>query len=345
MASSHTKPAPIRRLSDLLEEQQEPFLLDVYLLEKGYSKKIYNSDARNQSWIGDSCKKLLRLSREGINTSKLLKSALKNLIFDRNTSNCDRKPSGSGRFSLYSYDSDKDKKTQVMELDRVSSACSGRARSSCPDGNVIFSSAENFRPLELYNFKKQAAADRKLQWGCMEDCKQFSPVSVLEPPSDEGSPGHNHSNGENPYALNFNIHNEASEEAILSASLWDLLGDGSSQHLKSKRVLQQTKQLLFDCVREVIESHARKERSNECIGPEKLGKIVCDQIISWGKQGGNETNITQMLETDFSENGKQWKHFQPQIKEIGNGIGDAIFYEIRDEIVSDMLDLFVLERC
>lgn len=41
MASAITKPE--KRLGEFLKEQQEPFILDVYLLEKGYSKKCTSS--------------------------------------------------------------------------------------------------------------------------------------------------------------------------------------------------------------------------------------------------------------------------------------------------------------
>jgi hypothetical protein len=64
----------------------------------------------------------------------------------------------------------------------------------------------------------------------------------------------------------------------------ELLGVG--KFLKSKRVLQQTKQLLFDCVKEVVESQAKKERGEQnyrkFLGPEELGKLICERIISWG---------------------------------------------------------------
>jgi hypothetical protein len=60
-----------------------------------------------------------------------------------------------------------------------------------------------------------------------------------------------------------------------------LLGVG--EFLKSKRVL---KQLLFDCVKEVVESQAKKERGEQnyrkFLGPEELGKLICERKISWG---------------------------------------------------------------
>ncbi|KAL6012906.1 hypothetical protein ACLOJK_003395 [Asimina triloba] len=275
LMASLTKQAPVRRLVELLQEQQEPFLLDIYLREKGYSRKIPTSAATHNSWIRDSCRKLLRSSSSG------------------------SKNSSAG------------------------------------------------------NSTSKASVDTKLHCSCPEDCKQSSPVSVLESPSDEGSPAYSHrevcrrtTNAANPSALDLNLANSVIEDSTLSASLWDLLGPGSSQKVKSKRVLQQIRLLLFDCVREVIDNHARKEswHLNACVGSEKLGKMVFDEILSWGKQSVGKSNITQMIDCDFSESRQLRKHFQPQIKEIGMEIGDIIFKELRDEIVEDMVGLLFSGR-
>ncbi|WOK98473.1 hypothetical protein Cni_G07185 [Canna indica] len=50
-----------RRLSELLEEQQEPFLLDVYLLEKGCSERLFASQPRNMCWPVNACRRLQRI--------------------------------------------------------------------------------------------------------------------------------------------------------------------------------------------------------------------------------------------------------------------------------------------
>ena len=53
-----------RRLFELLEEQQEPFLLDVYLLENGYSDdKMFDSQSQSLCWPSIiACKTLKRMS-------------------------------------------------------------------------------------------------------------------------------------------------------------------------------------------------------------------------------------------------------------------------------------------
>lgn len=62
MASVPNSMHPVRRLFELLEEQQEPFLLDVYLLEHGYSdNRAMEGTATSICWPGSSscsCRKL-----------------------------------------------------------------------------------------------------------------------------------------------------------------------------------------------------------------------------------------------------------------------------------------------
>ncbi|XP_077233889.1 uncharacterized protein LOC143876124 isoform X2 [Tasmannia lanceolata] len=367
MASFH-RSKPIRRLHELLEEQQEPFLLDVYLLEKGNSRKGWNSESRTRFWPCDSCQNVQSLCNYSfrkrrvriINCSKILRSVLTKIVSGKNRKapNCDYKASVNGRFSV----SDLGGETQVVELDRFSTASSATVFDSCSDGDmdeshsaqkshISLSSTDAFRVPKLHTMKEKAATYRKVQWGYMEDCKQLSPVSVLEVPSDEVQFCPRACKEEHP-----------SEETILSAPQWEFLLHSleekqsievakpeellkcCSSFLKAKRVSQQTNQLLIDCVKEVVESRSRKGRWNfdEFLGPELLGKTIFDQICSWGKQGGDVTNITHLIKSDFSNSIQEWRHFHPQVKQIGIEIGDAIFEDIRDEIVSDF---FALERC
>lgn len=114
------------------------------------------------------------------------------------------------------------------------------------------------------------------------------------------------------------------------------------QYMKIKRILQRTKQLFFYRAREVVENHGIQSRSwnfHEYYGPEMLGKIICDKFLSWSKQDGDVANVTQMLESEFKDFSKQWNHFQPHIKEIAIELGDGIFENIIDDIVTDLLDL------
>jgi hypothetical protein len=140
----------------------------------------------------------------------------------------------------------------------------------------------------------------------------------------------------------------ALEKPISYTGVAELQGLGephpSPQLLKSKRVLQQTNQLLFDCVREVVESHAKKERGKQhykkFLGPEELGKLICERITSWGIQDGDETNTNYFLDSV-----EEWRAFEQQKREIEFDIGDTILEEIKNEIVTEMIDFLPPTRC
>lgn len=162
-----------------------------------------------------------------------------------------------------------------------------------------------------------------------------------------------------PSTCNFKI----ADDSIVSASLWELLfqpalekprGSGVSEKLepvksninpsphfaKSKRVLQQTRQLLFDCVREMTETHAKKEREKQrnCkgfLGAEEIGNLLYEKLGTWGNQAGHEANINFVLELDLLGSAEEWSNTYQERREIGNEIGDTILEEIIEEIVAE----------
>ncbi|PIA57040.1 hypothetical protein AQUCO_00600042v1 [Aquilegia coerulea] len=217
MDSSLTKQKPVKLLSELLQEQQEPFCLDVYLLERGYPKKILSKGRNGGSSIGNSSKDLSTLSSHGLKRRKkispcpkILKTVLNKLISNNILVSC------KDELKTASFDarSIQNGKTNVSikgkmnyhasELDRFSSASSMTiCDSSCsesdmedefspPQQNQISSSctsaSQTFKPCQLTDHENAIQ-----QCGCLEESKQHSPVSVLdEIPSHEVSPFHSH---------------------------------------------------------------------------------------------------------------------------------------------------------
>jgi hypothetical protein len=145
-----------------------------------------------------------------------------------------------------------------------------------------------------------------------------------------------------------------SGDSMVSASLWESLINSSivkkshigfsklrgitwtasSQYLRNKRLLQQGKQLLFDSVKEALETHGRKgERekyAQDVAHPEDIKKIIY-------KQTGDFTNLTHKMNFDLSSTLEDWSDFQQSERRIGREIGDAIM----DEILKEMVDLFL----
>lgn len=130
----------------------------------------------------------------------------------------------------------------------------------------------------------------------------------------------------------FFLPNVITEDSILSAYLWNLLVQTtvpaeksscagltsvgrphSSAFSISKWVMQQTKQLRLDCVRESIEKK----------------HVVCKEI--------RESKLREML-LDSTKDKEYWGDYETEKREdIGVVIGNAIVEEITSEVVMDMM--------
>lgn len=166
---------------------------------------------------------------------------------------------------------------------------------------------------------------------------------------------------QNPSRTCITLAKKITEESILSASFWRLLfhsavekpscagaaetlelvhSKPTSQFLKSKKVVQQTKQLLFDCVREVLESRGKEtgqQDKKEFLGSELLGNLVCGKIKEWGKHSVDGFNLTRLLNADIHDSVQEWNDIEAEVRDIALEIGDAIMEEIKDQIVTEML--------
>lgn len=150
------------------------------------------------------------------------------------------------------------------------------------------------------------------------------------------------------------------EDSLLSTALWgsliqtakrdnnytkeelrEFLGHHDvSKALKSKRTLHKTRQLLFDCVREItINLSGQQGCKKQFVGPEKLGKIIWERTREWSQQAaGNETNNVTNL--DYLSSISEWSKFEPQVKDISVEIADAVLERVNNEIVAEMMEKF-----
>lgn len=342
MDSNLPRTASVKQLGELLQEQQEPFTLENFLQERGYAKKSLSPN--NTLKRSASCD--LKRRRKVIpQCCKIVKAAFQKLL------------SINGKLRIKNAEL----RERNQEIDEAvgwfSSASSTTVFNSCPETesdtdermnstrrDYVSSATGNLEELSKQREQLnsiQATNDRKHQWRCTEDTKQLSPVSVLEEiPSNEASPVHKTNNTERtPHLI-------VTDDTVLSACLWDSQElcaiNPSSQHQRSKRVLRQTKQLLFDCVREVVETNysndKKRKHSQEFLGSEEIGKLICDRISRWERQYGDEANITGLINVGFLDSAEEWKDFKPQAMVIGVQIGDAIFEEVRNEIVTELSD-------
>ncbi|KAG5230761.1 DUF4378 domain-containing protein [Salix suchowensis] len=407
MAITETK--PLKQLRELLHEQQEPFTLNSHLLERGYSRKSSNSESTccfhgNSSM---SLKRSVRCGLNTIKKpphSRVLRAVLNQAISIKRRLRINGSNHNDEKINV----SEKSRNDQqVPELDRFSSASSATVFNSFSESEVeemstssqndILLATNTSQLLNLHN-PQEVSADRKLQQQCIEESRQLSPASVLERiPSHGNFPIHSNKTEDSSTAeeesatkTRVRLPVKFTEDCILSASLWEVLfyppnekpvcGEAtetqefvqsyfSPQYLKSKMVLQQTKQLLFDYVKEIVETQEREGKlqchHQQFLGPEELGKVIGEKIKSWDKQSGNESNLIKLLNLDLpsSEQGwsnykpdrrdkglavedtvldlldseQDWKEYKPQQRETGSEIGDIILEELVNDIVRNMI--------
>lgn len=152
-----------RRLFELLEEEQEPFLLDVFLLEQGYSDhRAINTNAASVCSPGAACKRLKRFVATAYGFKRkrggrLVKFLFNKVAFNKVTSKAWSVAIDSGRWMLLGSFFEVKGKVNSVEFRRLSN--SGRTDGSEAD---------------------------KEKWRDLSSSNQFSPVSVLDQHSDEG---------------------------------------------------------------------------------------------------------------------------------------------------------------
>ncbi|XP_009361074.2 uncharacterized protein LOC103951432 [Pyrus x bretschneideri] len=368
------------KLADLLQEQQEPFVLEVYLSERGYLRKSSSTKTNSRSRNTNSSKKLTRSSSWGnLSCPKILRSLYKKLVSRHSETTsikgCEKRE-GESNAGTNTQRSNR----ESGESDRISSASSRTQYDSCTEGEKESTDAA---PVSLRNDHDASVAadasqvsepcnmkERKLQIARLNGQsseihrKQQNSVSVPEdktPHANASLPLHNKYELQTPCPSTYSF-NKITEDSILSSSLWQLLfhppfenptASGVSEMLeparssinpsphfaKSKRVLQQTRQLLFDCVREMTENHAKKMKDHQqhnCdqfLGAEEIGKLVYEKLGGWGsKQAGHQANVNFLLESDLLASAEEWGDNYQERREIGSEIGDAILQDIIKDI-------------
>ncbi|KAK2445733.1 hypothetical protein QL285_016630 [Trifolium repens] len=337
-------PKPEKKLVEFLKEQQEPFILDLYLLEKSksWSSSINNFETPpSNSIINKQHKPLfpfLKLLLTAIHHDKKKKKKLAT-IKDSNTTNLNKHANFVDNITQESNNSS-DHQT-VMETDRFSTASSSTMFQSCSDiddeeeDRTSFSLDTTCQACSLCNIGVQSQQDttkRKRRQRCIEVCvsdetlnKDVCVCDVIVP-------------------------KKITEDSLLSVALFSSPFETSKKDQKNystkqlqqilgrKKVLHKTKRLLFDCVRELTINLNRKDSKGS--SPEMLGKIIWERTKKWSQRGGNiETNLTNLLTLDYLDSINEWSEFKTEVKDVSFEIADEILEcVIKDEIVLEMFE-------
>ncbi|RWW18155.1 hypothetical protein GW17_00017882 [Ensete ventricosum] len=293
---SRASPGRGRRLSELLEEQQEPFLMDVYLVEKGYSERLFTSQATSLCWPITACKRLKSLHGHGFRRrrscrpSKCMLAKLLNGKAIRKALSWNTKKKNKKAFLLPDTGSEE----KAMSGGRAVGDLNGALRRRCMQ---------------------------------VDDSKQLSSVSVLELRSQEGSPVHTNKKEED--ASTLNLDSPRKDLDIFRELLELAYASARDQLAKSKKQLEQ------HCEQDagrVVDSH-------ECFARETAESEVHETDNSWKTLKEDVGSLTQLTCSDISNAGREWYEFQPQMREVGTQVEEAIFEDNIEDVIVEMLCL------
>ncbi|TKY57918.1 hypothetical protein E2542_SST14972 [Spatholobus suberectus] len=351
-------PKQKKRLGDFLSEQQEPFILEVHLSERVYSKRW--------SLNGDSSITSEKPTTSGLNKKKnallpfyqVLKSLYNKLAF--------HKESKSTLTKVHEYDQRNKhagvpQSTRVDHIVQFSSDRSSSMLNSRSDideeGNSILSHEDQhlFYSHTLSNMEPQ----RRQRQRCIEGSPESlgkRPVRRVPNVSEDVRRMQQRIR-----SCGVILPKKIREDSLLSAAIWSSLLDQSikkrnctrglgellpgtndvSQILKSKRVLHRIKKMLFDCVKDITitlpTEDDRKEGYRQFMGPPEIGNLVRQRTNKRGQQGFDRANLTHLLTLDYLNSIMEWSRFEPHVRDIGIEITDAILDNIHNEIVSEMI--------
>ncbi|CAL5204816.1 unnamed protein product [Lathyrus oleraceus] len=328
-------PKPQKKLSEFLNEQQEPFILELYLLERSNSSKTLTSTStKNFEKPTISCF-LNKKRKPFFPFCKILtcvhKKKLAAAIKNSHTTN---KHTNAG-VTITHEANNVDRTQTAIETDRFSTASSSTVFHSCSDiddeeDRTSFSSHNYHNPLfssdSGCNIEIQSQQDtdnRKCHQRCIKVCVTHETLN------------------KDVCVCGVAVPRKITEESLLSAAIFSSLIQTAKkdqknytkqlrQILEHKRVLYKTKKLLFDCVKEFTKNMKKKDRK-KLMGGEKLGMIIWKRRKEGG--GNYETNITNLLDLDYLESINEWSEFKTEMKDISIEIADAILERVmKDEI-------------
>ncbi|XP_004498957.1 uncharacterized protein [Cicer arietinum] len=328
MASSIAKPQ--KRLVDFLNEQQEPFMLELYLLEKGYSKRwCFNEDSSNNLDKTSSCSLNKKRKRKILSPfCKILISLVNKLVLHSQSS------------TLPTRDYELREKHAICNVE-YSSATYSPMFNSCSnvdeEGNSI--SSHRVRTKECHiRWKRQRCIEGRP--------KSLEKIPLHRVPNLNEEVGRMQQRIRKPKKI--------TEESLLSVAILNLLGVSIKKEnctndlqeylpephvLKSKRVSHKIKKLLFDCVRDITiplpTKEDRKQVCRESMGPIELGKLTCQRTQEWGQH--IEDGLTSLLTNNYLDSIIEWSNFESHVKDISFEITDAILEIMNNEIVSEMI--------
>nr|KYP39473.1 hypothetical protein KK1_039206 [Cajanus cajan] len=351
MASA--KPKPTKRLAEFLKEQQDPFILDLYLLERGYSTKTNGDKKRDPLFpisklLTTLHKKLLFHNRSCIliRDSQIINQHV-NVSVPHETESTDHTIHDTDRFS-FSTATNSTVYLSCSDIDE-----DGTSLSPQKDKPSFSPNTSDIRVLQ----SQQGTNNEKQNQICLEGCPVPESGNICVTQRTLNQDVSRMEEGMKMSNCCVIVPKKITEDSVLSVALWssfiqsarrekcrkelrEILGANPNvcHVLKSRTLLHKAKQLLFDCVREISVNVSRKGcREEQCLkelnlrGREEVGK----RRRKLGKVGVNETNISNLSLDSMVE----WSELKPQVRHICVEVADAVLEGVTNEIVAEMIQV------
>uniref|UniRef100_A0A0D9VXC4 DUF4378 domain-containing protein n=1 Tax=Leersia perrieri TaxID=77586 RepID=A0A0D9VXC4_9ORYZ len=304
--------AAARRLSELLQEQQEPFLIDAAKIRRLRRARLGLTAGAGACCPVAACRRLLRLCSHGFKKrrgaagggvggvngvrsalSKALPGgkAMRRVFRSWDSLGCIPGGGGGGEFR------------RLRRSTGYSGECDPRAMGFAAAGDDGDERSARWK----------GGIDIDIDMEVDESSRQLSPVSVLDLHSDDD---------DDSLPVHCRWEDEKPSTSGSSPPSEDFIGNTSpcfTYNVHGKI-----------CPMEVEEDDEEMSRT---------GKSIEEQISSWEKIAEDISNIPRMVEMDFSESIQQQRsELKLEAMEIGTRIETLIFDEIRRETVCDMLE-------
>ncbi|KAL5071758.1 hypothetical protein RYX36_022645 [Vicia faba] len=313
-----------KRLGEFLNEQQEPFMLELYLLERGYLNE-------------DSLKK--RKKKVLIPFSNFLASIVNKLAFH-----------SQGNSISTSRDNGQRKKHASCNVQISSASYNSTMFNSCSNVDEEGTSISSHKDHHLCSSHiHQTCKECNMRWERQRCIEGKIPLESDSNVNEEVREMQQRTN----------TPKKIREDSLLSGAIFNLLGVSSkkedctnqsqeyiseprvSQVLKSKRVLShKIKKLLFDCVEDITitlpTKEVRKHVRRQSMGPIEFEKLTCQGTREW-RQYYSEDGLMSLFTIDYLDSIMEWSKFEQQVKDISFEISDAILDILNNEIVLEII--------
>ncbi|GAA0154325.1 hypothetical protein LIER_12341 [Lithospermum erythrorhizon] len=319
-----------KKLGEFLQEKQEPFALNVYLVERGYLKnRLYCSKKSTCNTLNKSsgCALHHKKTKSIPNCSKIVRTCITKIISFGNQNKL-KKSVGWKHNVSESYKFSSASNTSMFNSSEAKEAATYTSIKAeditlKKDCNRYFRDGNQFSMSEI-------DPDRQFGTRIVKDSNQLSPASVLEETEfndyddDDGASKNDEKRTEESSSKCAVSGKGIEEEAIIGCKFIE-------DYTKNKNAVLQTEKLLFDCAQEL--------QCQTFLVAEELWKLIYQNIWLWSKEMiVDETNVEQLVHSHVVTNSlKKWSHFEEQTREIASHIEAIILEDIGNEIISDLI--------